>query len=111
MLLVPTSLLHAQFTELFVAARCTFNGWKAGSERSRCALHDPNRPLMVWERVCSAFGFDHVARVEVVTSHVGCRHQVNLGIGYVTLGRGTARVPCPWSRIPTLLIAQSVTLK
>jgi hypothetical protein len=58
-----------------VGPACGFNGWKVGSEKTRCALHDPNRPPMVWERVCNAFGFNHVARVEVVTSHVGCRNQ------------------------------------
>ena len=29
----------------------------------------------VWERVCAHYGFDHVKRVEVVTSHPGCRCQ------------------------------------
>jgi hypothetical protein len=58
-----------------VGPACGFNGWKAGSDQTRCALHAPTRPPLVWERVCVAFGFGHVARVEVVTSHVGCRHQ------------------------------------
>ena len=31
--------------------------------------------LQVWERVALAFGFSHIARVEVVTSHTGCRAQ------------------------------------
>ena len=29
----------------------------------------------VWEKIVNHFGFEHVARVEVVTSHAGCRNQ------------------------------------
>ena len=60
-----------------VGPACGFSGWKEGSTNTRCRLHDSSgtRPLAVWERVCQHFGFNHVARVEVVTSHVGCRHQ------------------------------------
>ena len=31
--------------------------------------------MPIWQRVCNSFGFSHIARVEVVTSHVGCRRQ------------------------------------
>lgn len=31
--------------------------------------------MPIWQSVCNVFGFPHVARVEVVTSHVGCRNQ------------------------------------
>jgi hypothetical protein len=36
--------------------------------------HRQQKPL-IWERIAGAFGFSHVARVEVVTSHVGARAQ------------------------------------
>ena len=34
-----------------------------------------NRQLSVWESVTNYFGFNHIARVEIVTSHPGCRDQ------------------------------------
>lgn len=58
---------------------CSFQGWRGGSERTRQALqHGGTRGLdgtPLWRAVCDVFGFSHIARVEVVTSHVGCRKQ------------------------------------
>lgn len=64
---------------------CSFQGWRAGSENTRRALqrravcgtlpqHSKNKPPL-WQAICNVFGFTHIARVEVVTSHVGCRNQ------------------------------------
>ena len=36
---------------------------------------DDGAPPSAWRQIVAAFGFDHVARVEVVTGHAGCRHQ------------------------------------
>jgi hypothetical protein len=60
-----------------VGPACKFHGWKKGSEQSKNILHSQrsNNGLSVWERVTNHFGFEHVARVEVVTSHPGCRDQ------------------------------------
>jgi len=56
---------------------CGFKGWKEGAHKSRNVLHDHSRsgPSSVWEAVCHQLGFSHIARVEMVTSHKGCRHQ------------------------------------
>ena len=65
-----------------VGPACKFRGWKAGSDGSKHVLHAApckanrwNAQPRVWERIVNHFGFDHVARVEVVTSHSGCRNQ------------------------------------
>ena len=55
---------------------CGFSGWTKSSGATRRVLRPPvggvtgcgGRPLGVWEQVVRKFGFDHVARVEVVTS-------------------------------------------
>jgi ectoine hydroxylase-related dioxygenase (phytanoyl-CoA dioxygenase family) len=59
-----------------VGPACGWSGWKHGSEATRMRLHDVHaaRPA-VWERVALHFGFQHIKRVEVVTSHPGCRAQ------------------------------------
>jgi len=56
---------------------CGFEGWKAGAHASRNILHDHSRvgPSSMWEKVVDRLGFPHIARVEMVTSHKGCRHQ------------------------------------
>ena len=62
---------------------CGFDGWKEGSEGTRGILQPGGRsaspgaagPLSVWQRIVREFGLYHIARVEVVTSHRGCRHQ------------------------------------
>jgi len=58
-----------------VGPACGWSGWKDGSEDTHRVLHDYARPVSVWEKVCSQFGFGHIKRVEVVTSHPGCRNQ------------------------------------
>ena len=61
-----------------VGPACTFNGWKCGSENTKSLLHSTNnwkKGTSIWERVTNHFGFQHIARVEVVTSHPGCRNQ------------------------------------
>jgi hypothetical protein len=86
-----------------VGPACTFHGWKGGSEQTKEILHGHKarhvhhkprqhrkhnkssgagvgyggRPqqLQTWERITRHFGFEHIARVEVVTSHPGCRNQ------------------------------------
>jgi hypothetical protein len=73
-----------------------WSGWKDGAEHSRrivgvgsglcgsCGSHEQSsysdykqRPnaLNVWKKILKTLDFEHVARVEVVTSHVGCRDQ------------------------------------
>mmetsp|Transcript_2865 Transcript_2865/g.5179 ORF Transcript_2865/g.5179 Transcript_2865/m.5179 type:complete len:329 (+) Transcript_2865:175-1161(+) len=61
---------------------CSFQGWRDGSEETRLALQKrrtsdqgSRRKTHMWQEVCNEFGFTHIARVEVVTSHVGCRNQ------------------------------------
>ena len=65
-----------------VGPACKFRGWKQGSDGSKHVLHPEaceanawDASPRVWERIVNHFGFRHVARVEVVTSHAGCRHQ------------------------------------
>ena len=48
---------------------CAFDGWRSDVARAVVAAAAP------WRDVVAALGFGHVARVEVVTSHAGCRHQ------------------------------------
>jgi hypothetical protein len=65
-----------------VGPNCQWDGWKPGAERSRGVLaldgeccYNAKKPPSVWRQVIAALEFEHVARVEVVTSHVGCRSQ------------------------------------
>ena len=58
-----------------VGPNCPWQGWKSGSEQSRSVLHRSNGPLRTWEKITRHFKFVHIARVEVVTSHKGCRNQ------------------------------------
>ena len=58
-----------------VGPACTWSGWKPGSARTRLRLHPDGGRAKPWERVCAHWGFDHIKRVEVVTSHPGCRAQ------------------------------------
>ena len=62
-----------------VGPNCGFEGWRVGAEQSKRVLdlvvpHSGSK-ASVWRKVVSAMGLDHVARVEVVSSHPGCRHQ------------------------------------
>jgi hypothetical protein len=57
-----------------VGPECGWSGWREGSAGTRDRLHGTERPR-VWERVCAHHGFVHCRRVEVVTSHPGCRCQ------------------------------------
>lgn len=61
---------------------CDFYNWKDATERAQNCLNPtittdvrqrPRKP--VWKSITDAFHFHHIARVEVVTSHVGCRAQ------------------------------------
>ncbi len=69
-----------------VGPSCHFHGWKERTRATRQVLHPPcsrhedglyvaPASLKIWEKVTSAFGFEHIKRVEVVTSHSGCRAQ------------------------------------
>eukprot|EP00658_Telonema_sp_P-2_P037303 TRINITY_DN26834_c0_g1_i1.p1 TRINITY_DN26834_c0_g1~~TRINITY_DN26834_c0_g1_i1.p1 ORF type:complete len:299 (+),score=47.82 TRINITY_DN26834_c0_g1_i1:224-1120(+) len=63
-----------------VGPNCGFCGWRVGSERTKRLLdlqypHERTEAMSVWRRVVTEMGVDHVARVEVVTSHRGCRNQ------------------------------------
>ena len=58
-----------------VGPACGFEGWREGAEETRAILHDNRRGPSVWEQVVRTFGFVHIARVEIVTSHAGCRYQ------------------------------------
>jgi len=74
--------------------KCTFKDWKKGATGTRAVLAPPPRfgtttttataatatsssssSAGVWVDICRRFHLEHVARVEVVTSHVGCRAQ------------------------------------
>lgn len=48
--------------------RCGFEGWRGTAARR--VLGEAT-----WRHVVKSLGFDHVARVEVVTGHAGCRAQ------------------------------------
>lgn len=61
---------------------CDFYNWKDGTEEAQHCLNPiattdyrkpPRKP--VWKSITDTFHFYHIARVEVVTSHVGCRAQ------------------------------------
>ena len=55
---------------------CAFEGWRSAAAREiLCDSRADARRRKPWRDVVRRLGFDHVARVEVVTSHVGCRHQ------------------------------------
>lgn len=61
---------------------CGFYDWKEGTTEAQHILNpslitDYRKPprKAVWKSIADAFHFHHVARVEVVTSHVGCRAQ------------------------------------
>ena len=96
-MLCPSRVVFRYNCQCQVGPSCGWSGWKAGSEQTRCLLHHPGRPLSVWEKVCSSFGFQHIKRVEVVTSHPGCRNQgwygkplfesSTEGLRFKTLGR------------------------
>lgn len=61
---------------------CDFYDWKDGTAQAQHCLNPrttddfrkaPRKP--VWKSITDTFHFRHIARVEVVTSHVGCRAQ------------------------------------
>lgn len=54
---------------------CAFDGWRSDATRAIVCSDADERRKKPWREVVRRCGFDHVARVEVVTSHVGCRHQ------------------------------------
>jgi hypothetical protein len=66
---------------------CNFYGWKQGTNEARACLnpmcsedsfiyHNPEATKKpIWKSITDTFRFTHIARVEVVTSHVGCRAQ------------------------------------
>ena len=60
-----------------VGPNCGFEGWRVGSEQSKRVLDlvTEHSRDSVWRRLVTSLGLDHVARVEVVSSHPGCRHQ------------------------------------
>ncbi|CAB9500925.1 expressed unknown protein [Seminavis robusta] len=77
---------------------CDFYDWKPGAEQARACLNpkasstcsdssyydyqyyqqqqqQPTKKKPLWKEITDHFHFTHIARVEVVTSHVGCRAQ------------------------------------
>jgi Phytanoyl-CoA dioxygenase (PhyH) len=64
---------------------CDFYDWKDGTEKAQDCLHPRISPLEywnaaprrkpIWKAITDTFHFTHIARVEVVTSHIGCRAQ------------------------------------
>jgi hypothetical protein len=63
-----------------VGPNCKWEGWRPTAERSQEILdlsrnYNEKQPTSVWKQVIQALDFIHVARVEVVTSHPGCRAQ------------------------------------
>lgn len=56
--------------------KCGFTGWRCGAATSRHILkRNLNQFKGIWQNVVRSYGFTHCARVEVVTSHKGCRNQ------------------------------------
>jgi len=60
-----------------LGSSCKFKHWKGSTQAAQACLHspDPRSPALIYERICAAFGFGHIARVEVVTAHCGARNQ------------------------------------
>jgi hypothetical protein len=70
---------------------CDFYNWKDGTEKAQDALYprlsfrdkwdttaaaaQKSHWKPIWKAITDTFHFTHIARVEVVTSHIGCRAQ------------------------------------
>jgi len=53
--------------------KCGFKGWRVGADNVR-GVYEPDDPP-VWRRVIDKMDIPHIARVEMVTGHSGCRAQ------------------------------------
>lgn len=53
--------------------KCEFKGWRDGAENVRSVYEPSNNS--VWRDVIDRMGIPHIARVEMVTGHSGCRAQ------------------------------------
>ncbi|GMI07036.1 hypothetical protein TrVE_jg293 [Triparma verrucosa] len=53
--------------------KCGFKGWREGADNVK-TVYEPDNPP-VWRQVIDRMDIPHIARVEMVTGHSGCRAQ------------------------------------